>query len=568
VTYRRGNRKMMLFKKYHIAYFSMEIGIDPEIPTYSGGLGVLAGDTLRSCADLGIPVVGVTLLYKKGFFHQTLDGDGNQHEAEVEWKPEDHLKPLSQEVWVRMHGRDVKVTGWIYELKGIQGSRNAILFLDTDHPENSDYDKMLTSKLYAGDSYFRQSQEVILGIGGVRMLEALGCSELKKYHMNEGHSALLTVELYNQFKDSDDSIQEVRDRCVFTTHTPVPAGHDAFPQDVTEQIIGEMLTDELRKEIYVDGKLSMTHLALRFSEYINGVAKKHGEVSRQMFPGYHIDSITNGVHSAFWTTESYKRLFDKYIPGWRQDSFSLRYVLSIPEEEIWEAHIEAKQRLTEYIKEKYDQDFDPECFTIGFARRAATYKRGDMLFNDINRLRKIAMNSSKGIQIIYAGKAHPNDWEGKQVIKRIIAKMHEVSDKIKVIYLRNYNIKVAKLLIPGVDIWLNTPQRPKEASGTSGMKAAHNGVPHFSTLDGWWIEGHIEKVTGFSIGEHPKNAPDPSYEKELEDLYSKLEYVIVPRYYNERDKWINMMKHSIAMNGSFFNTHRMVQQYVMNAYFK
>jgi glycogen phosphorylase len=558
---------MISFKRYNIAYFSMEIGIDPDVPTFSGGLGVLAGDTLRSCANLSLPVIGITLIYRKGFFKQKIDFDGNQHEEEVHWDVDKHLTPLNKEIYVNIEGRKVKVSAWLYETNVTEGSKNAILFLDTDHKENSEFDRSITDKLYGYDQRYRLAQEIILGIGGIRMLNELGCTELKKFHMNEGHSALLTLELYKN-NTTENKMFDLRDKCVFTTHTPVPAGHDVFPRELAESMIEpELLTEEIKGHIFSEQGLNMTLVGLEFSDYVNGVAKKHGEVSRFMFPGHRIDHITNGVHSEFWTSKHFKNVFDKHIAGWLNDPFTLRYVLSIPEEEIWEAHIEAKKDLIKYIKEKYGILMDHEIFTIGFARRAATYKRGDMLFSDIERLKRIA-NDCKGLQIIYAGKAHPNDWEGKQIIRRIIKNMEQVKDKIKVIYLEDYDINVAKLLIPGVDIWLNTPQTPKEASGTSGMKAAHNGVPHFSTLDGWWIEGHIEKVTGFSIGEHPNRRKEINYEEEKEDLYSKLEYVIIPRFYNERDKWINMMKHSIAINGSFFNTHRMVQQYVLNAYFK
>ena len=383
--------------------------------------------------------------------------------------------------------------------------------------------------------------------------------------MNEGHSALLTLELYNKLKDKN--IESVRKKCVFTTHTPVPAGHDQFPKALAEKMLGEMIKPELKNDIFLDEKLNMTYLGLRFSEFINGVAKKHGEVSRDMFPGYHIESITNGVHSAFWCSKHLKKLFDKYIPGWEVDSFSLRYILSIPKEELWDAHIECKKELLRFVKEHNNVEMNPEIFTIGFARRVATYKRGDMLFSDIKRLKNIA-EKSKGLQIIYAGKAHPRDWEGKQVIKKIINAMKEVNENIKVCYIQNYDISIAKMLVSGVDLWLNTPLRPQEASGTSGMKAAHNGVPQFSVLDGWWLEGHIENVTGWSIGAHPDNTKENIHLEDVKDMYDKLEYVIMPKFYNDRTAWIDTMRHSIAINGSFFNTHRMAQQYVLNAYFQ
>lgn len=551
------------FKSLHVAYFSMEIGLDSDIPTYSGGLGVLAGDTLRSCADMGLPVIGVTLLYKNGYFKQKLDDYGNQREEDVVWDPKSHMRRLTNRISIMIEGREVQISAWLYELEGITGDILPIIFLDTDLPMNSDYDKTITHKLYGYDDRYRLSQEMVLGIGGFKMLESIGC-ELEKYHMNEGHSALLVLELYKKFKKN--AIDEVREKCVFTTHTPVPAGHDQFDIGMAKKILGDYIKPELEGEVFLDGKLNMTYVGLRFSKFVNGVAKKHGEVSRSMFPGYHIESITNGVHSYFWTSPSFRKLFSKYLPGWEFDPFSLRYMLSIPRDEIWEAHLEAKRKLFNFIKKKHNVLLDEEVFTIGFARRAATYKRGDMLFADINRLMKIAENC-KGIQIIYSGKAHPNDSAGKDIIRRIIENMKKVSHKIKVCYIENYNLDIAKLLVSGVDVWLNTPLRPKEASGTSGMKAAHNGVPHLSILDGWWIEGHIEKLTGWSIGPEMGDKENETA-IDTEDLYNKLEYIIIPKFYKERDDWIKIMQHSIAINGSFFNTHRMVQQYVLNAYFE
>ncbi|MCK5283237.1 MAG: alpha-glucan family phosphorylase [Nanoarchaeota archaeon] len=553
------------FNNLLVAYFSMEIGIDSKLPTYSGGLGILAGDTLRSAADLELPVIGITLLYNKGYFRQIINEHGDQIEEHVDWNPNNYLNPLPNKVSIKIEGRDVKIKAWLYRLNGITGKVNPIIFLDTDLPENSDYDKTITHHLYGNDDHYRLAQEIILGIGGVRVLESLGCTNLKKYHMNEGHSALLTLELCR--RESKNKMQKAREKCVFTTHTPVPAGHDQFEKHLVENMLGDFITPEIKGGIFINNKLNMTYLGLRFSRFVNGVAKKHGEVSRSMFPGYHIESITNGIHSYFWTAEPFRKLFDKYLPGWECDPFNLRYVLGVPKEEIWKAHLKSKKKLVSFVNKKYKLDMDSETFTIGFARRSATYKRGDMLFSDIDRLLKIAENS-KGLQIIYAGKAHPKDWEGKQVIKRIIEAMRSVKHKIKVCYIENYDIDIAKFLVSGVDIWLNNPLRPKEASGTSGMKAAHNGIPHFSILDGWWLEGHIENVTGWSIGSHPSASKHSTHEEEVEDLYSKLEYIIIPKFYNERDSWIEIMRHSIAINGSFFNTHRMVQQYVLNAYFK
>ncbi len=549
------------FNKCKVAYFSMEIAMIRDMPTYSGGLGVLAGDMLRSAADLKAPIVGVTLLYKKGYFKQKIDKDGNQIEEEESWNPEKFLKKLPDRVIVKIRNREVYVRAWLYELRGVNGNVNPVLFLDTDLPENGDYDKQITSKLYGSEDEYRLSQEIVLGIGGVKMLDSLGCNP-EKYHMNEGHSALLALEVYNKFEKNN--LENTRKKCVFTTHTPVPAGHDQFDRRQAEEMLYDHIPNEIREKLFYHDKLNMTYLGLRFSKHINGVAKKHTEVSKSMFPGYEIDSITNGIHSAFWTSDPFKKLFDKYIPRWREDSFNLRYVMGIPKERIWKAHQQAKKRLLKYVKKKTGVKMDVNTFTIGFARRAASYKRGDLLLRDLERLKSLANNSGE-IQIIYAGKSHPKDGEGKDLIKRIHQKIGELAGKIKIVYLENYDIELGKLMTSGVDIWLNTPLKPKEASGTSGMKAAHNGVPQFSVLDGWWIEGHIENVTGWSIG---KDSKENNEEEDLQDIYSKLEYVIMPLYYHQNDKWVNMMKSTIALNASFFNTHRMVQQYVLTDYFE
>ncbi|GAB63241.1 glycogen phosphorylase [Candidatus Jettenia caeni] len=555
-------------KERKIAYFSMEIGINSHIPTYSGGLGVLAGDTIRSCADLKVPMVAVTLLYEKGYFYQKLDILGNQQEIPVQWNPEDFLKPLPNKVSVQIEKRTVVIQAWQFNILGITGYSVPIVFLDTDLKENNEYDRGLNDYLYGGDQRYRFAQEIILGVGGVRMLHNLGYTEIRKYHLNEGHASLLTLELLQEQKIKNEFLwdyETVRNLCVFTTHTPVPAGHDQFSYDLVNRVLGELVPLDILKMLAGEEKLNTTLLALNLSKYINGVAKKHGDVSKSMFPGYPIDSITNGVHSVTWTCDSFKELYDKYIPGWKNDPFSLRYALNIPKREIWQAHDKAKRILVDYINKEENAGFHYDTFTIGFARRATLYKRADLVFSDINRLIDISDTMGK-IQIVFAGKAHPQDWPGKEMIKRIFSDINRLRDKVKIIYLENYDMELGKMLTSGVDLWLNTPQRPNEASGTSGMKATHNGVPSFSVLDGWWIEGHIEGVTGWSIG--PETI-DSGYDskKDAEELYRKLETIIVPIFYHNRNKWIGIMQHSIAINASFFNTHRMVQQYVLNSYF-
>lgn len=558
-----------------IAYFSMEIGIDEKIHTYSGGLGILAGDTIRSSSDLKVPLVAVTLLYRKGYFRQKIEADGWQREEPAAWDVDGILEEMPQRTIVMLEGRTVHLRVWKYEVKGVSGFTVPIYFLDTDMPENHEWDRTLTHHLYGGDEHYRLCQEVILGIGGIRMLRALGHQNIRSFHMNEGHAALLTLELLDEHAKKDgrgylieDDRKAVRRRCVFTTHTLVPAGHDKFPLDMARRVLGQREDFfALEGVIHNDDSLNMTRLALNLSRYVNGVARKHGEATRLIFTGYSINSITNGVHAATWVSEPFQKLFDKYIPIWKQDNFSLRYALSIPKQEIWGAHMQAKNKLLDHVNKQTGVLMDENILTIGFARRAATYKRADLLFQDIERLKRISSQVGK-IQVIYAGKAHPRDYEAKKLIQRIFQAKQTLNGDIKLVYLEDYNMTIGAMITAGVDIWLNTPEPPMEASGTSGMKAALNGVPNLSVLDGWWIEGNIEGVTGWSIGEAViGNGENRNHALDATSLYDKLEQVIVPLFYNNKEQFISMMSHSIAINGSFFNTHRMMQEYVLNAYF-
>jgi starch phosphorylase len=338
---------------------------------------------------------------------------------------------------------------------------------------------------------------------------------------------------------------------------------DQFSYDLVSQVLGGFVPMDFLKEIGGRDKLNMTLLALNLSHYENGVAKEHGKVSREMFPGYQIESITNGVHSATWVCDSFKNLYDKYMPGWKNESFSLRYALHISKDEIWAAHQQSKNQLIDYVNKEANAGMDNQILTIGFARRATAYKRADLIFSDISRLVNISNNTGK-IQLVFAGKAHPQDLPGKELIKKIVDLSHKLKNEIKIVYLQNYDIALAKMMICGVDLWLNTPRKPFEASGTSGMKAAHNGIPSLSILDGWWIEGCIEDITGWAIGQADET--ESSDKGNADSLYAKLEQVVIPMFYKNRDNWVNIMRHSIAINGSFFNTHRMVLQYALNAY--
>lgn len=545
-----------------ISYFSMEIGIDERIPSYSGGLGVLAGDTIKSCADLNLPLVGITLLSEKGYFYQKIDDEGNQYEVPMQFNPEDFLILLPKKTSVDIEGRKVHLRAWLYEYHGINDYIIPVLFLDSNVDGNDDWDRNLTKYLYGGDQKYRLGQEIILGIGGVRMLETLGYNQINRYHMNEGHAAFGTLELYRRFND----VEKVREQCVFTTHTPVSAGHDQFSLERAEQMLGDLLPSELVHEFTFENRVNMTRLALFFSHYVNGVAKKHKEVSQLMFPGYTIDSITNGVHSHTWVSKPFQKLFDEYISGWRSDPYILRAAFSIDKQEIWNAHQQAKKNLIDFVNLRCNVGMNYDDLTIGFARRATPYKRPDLIISDLTRLQDIADKNGK-IQLIYAGKAHPKDGSGKESIKRIINTSKQLNENIKITFIQNYDMTLGKLITAGVDLWLNTPRRPFEASGTSGMKSAHNAVPQFGTLDGWWLEGCIENITGWSIG--PEKTQDQQSDDEIDrnDLYEKLEKIILPKFYHDRENWIRTMRSCIAINASFFNTNRMVQQYVLNAYF-
>jgi starch phosphorylase len=586
--------------KRFVAYFSMEIALENNMPSYSGGLGVLAGDTIRAAADLRLPMVAVCLLYRRGYFSQHLAEDGSQSEEPVQWRVEDFLKEETARITVPLENRRVELRAWRYDVKGVHGFEVPVFFLDADLPSNTEWDRNLTGGLYAGDSYYRLCQEVLLGVGGTRMLRELGFTELTRYHMNEGHAALLALELLGEeavkggrTAINGEDIEKVRAKCMFTTHTPVPAGHDRFPIefltrvfpqqskffDLKDAAVAELVRrslqsaqtfGDLQQAAASGAMLNMTYLAFSLSTFVNGVAKQHGVTSRQMFPEVPIEAITNGVHALTWTAAPFRQLFDRQIAQWREDNYSLRSALGLPPEDVWSAHLIAKHDLLEIVRQKTGLTLDEDVFTIGFARRATGYKRADLILSDLDRLRQIAKNAGQ-FQIIYAGKAHPNDGGGKDIIRRIFHAKKALRKAVPIVFLDEYNLELGGQMTAGVDLWLNTPQFPLEASGTSGMKAALNGVPSLSILDGWWVEGHIEGVTGWSIGE-PRRSVGPNAAtdnvNEAESLYWKLENVILPMFYKEPSAYVQIMQHAIAINGSFFNTQRMVQQYITDAYLR
>ena len=551
-----------------VAYFSMEIAITPAIPTYSGGLGVLAGDTLRAAADMALPLVAVTLAHRKGYFKQRLDANGVQSEQDQPWDLEAMLTPEEPVVTVLIEGRTVAIRAWRYDLHGVTGHTIPIYLLDTDLEENDPRDRELTDHLYGGDGDYRLRQETVLGIGGARILEAL-CYRPQVYHLNEGHASLLTIALLERQlrgrsleQTTDEDLKAVRELCVFTTHTPVPAGHDRFSTEQAYRILGSERTKLIeRVRGSHDGLVNMTYIALNFARYANAVAMRHGEVSREMFPDHTMDAITNGVHADTWTAPAFRAVFDRHIPSWREDNLKLRYAMDIPDSEIADAHREGKRALIAAVKDRTGLELRPEVFTIGFARRAATYKRCELLFTNPGRLQRAARELG-GLQVLLSGKAHPADHPAKAKIQQVIELTRQLgSDELKIVYLEDYDWALGALLTGGVDLWLNTPKRPYEASGTSGMKAALNGVPSLSVLDGWWIEGCYEGVTGWSIDDHDEETD------EANSLYQRLEQVILPLFYEQQDAWRRIMRSTIAINGSYFNTQRMLKQYVRKAYF-
>jgi len=552
-----------------MAYFSMEVGLDHSIPTYAGGLGVLAGDALRADADIGIPMVSITLIYHKGHFRQQLDAYGNQSESPVDWDPAEHMEPLATRACVTIEGRKVWIRPWRYRIQSQTGTNVDVYFLDTALPENSPWDQTLTDYLYGGDDHYRLCQEVVLGLGGIAALRALGYNEVTAYHMNEGHSSLLTVALLREEADragrpfeAKENVDSVREQCVFTTHTPVAVGVDKFPLSLARQVLGdETVSTLVSLECIFGDTLNMVFLGLFFSRYNNGVSMRNEEIEHDMYPSYRFNSITNGVHAVTWTSDPFCRLFDKYVPEWRADNLYLRYAIRIPLDEIREAHLAAKQDLVDEAKRR-GAELNPSVMTVGFARRMTPYKRANMLFSDLERLQVIA-RSVGPLQIVYAGKAHPKDEWGKAIIRQVFQAAASLKGTINVVYLEDYDLGLAKYLCAGVDLWLNTPQKPFEASGTSGMKAAINGVPSLSVLDGWWVEGHLESVTGWSIGE-PGRDGDQSLE--ANSMYNKLENLIVPMFYRQPRAFETVMRSAIAINGSYYNAQRMMMQYLEHAY--
>jgi starch phosphorylase len=559
-----------------VAYFSMEVGLEDAVATYSGGLGVLAGDTLKAAADAEVPVTGITLLHHRGYLRQLLAADGTQTAEPVDWNPDEHLDGLTARCEVEVEGRRVQLGAWRYVITGCTGHEVPVIFLDADLPENAAEDRRLTDRLYGGDERYRLAQEVILGVGGRRMLAALECKP-DIFHLNEGHAALASLELLRERIEAGqskaDAVAAVREMCVFTTHTPVPAGHDRFPLKLAKRMIApELWATHAAVPDRTEKGLNMTEVALGLSGWVNGVAQRHAEVSRAMFPGREIHGLTNGVHHPTWCSPAFAGLFDRWIPGWRGNGFRLRGAEGIPGYELLAAHRDAKRALVSELKDRGHAGFSSSKFTIGFARRATPYKRASLLFEDLPRLQALA-EAYGGIQVVYAGKAHPKDVGGQALIREIHALAQQVGPNIQLAYLQNYGMRLGGLITAGVDIWLNTPRAPMEASGTSGMKAVLNGVPNLSIDDGWWCEGGIHGVTGWVIdpATAPKGSEGPKAEalvdaKDAARLYEILEEEVLPLFDGDATGWATVMRGAIALSASYFHAQRMIEQYRDRAY--
>jgi glycogen phosphorylase len=540
-------------RRTHIAYFTMEIALRDEIHTFSGGLGVLAGDTARSSADLELPIVFVSLMSRQGYVRQEIDAEGRQRSFPNPWDPRKWMTPLGAMVVVPIEGRDVWVRPWLYVVESPLGGRVPVLLLDTDVEQNTVEDRKITDTLYGGDEVYRLKQEIVLGIGGAQVLQALGFA-IRMYHLNEGHAAFLTLYLLRRLRQPE----QVRERCIFTTHTPVEAGHDKFAYKLFDQSLHGYVEARELKALAGSDKLNMTQLALNLSGFVNGVARKHAEVTRKLFPGYHIHAVTNGVHVQTWAHPNFARLFQEKFPNWAHEPEMLVHADQFADTAVWEAHQGAKHDLVALVKQRCGVELRPDVPIIGYAQRMTGYKRPELIFSDMKRLAAIARQWP--FQLVFSGIAHPNDGDGKKGIEQVHAVMRKAGGDVPIAFIPGYNMKVAGALVAGADVWLNNPMPPLEASGTSGMKAAVNGVLNFSVLDGWWLEAWVEGATGWAIGD----THDPGIDHAAE-LYRKLGGTVLPLYHKDRARWIWMMKQAIKI-GAYFNSQRMMRRYASEAY--
>ena len=539
-----------------IAYLTAEIGLWSELHTYSGGLGVLAGDHVKSAADANLPLVAISLLYREGYGRQHLDAKGDQSETYAPIDPAEHLTNTGKTIQLPLNGATLYASIWRTDVVGVSGHVVPVYFLDTFHPNNSADFVGLGARLYGGDDGTRVRQEYLLGVGGVQALQTLG-HDFAGMHLNEGHCTFAMLEMLRQ----GWTREELAQRTLFTTHTPVPAGHDRFEWSLVRKVIGELLPDDAQDLVRNAGdseearRCSMSHLAVALSTSVNAVSNLNAQVASTMFGSTHIAPITNGVHHITWTSPQMSSLFDVHLPGWKEDPSQLGYAGSLPDDALLEARQANRRMLRELVRVSTGVELEEHRLTIGFARRFATYKRANLVFSDLERLRAIGADR---IQFVFSGKAHPKDEGGKQLIRDIFASAGEVANDIPVAFIENYDMDTGLAMTSGVDIWLNNPIRPLEASGTSGMKAAMNGVPNCSILDGWWPEGCEHGVNGWAIGEAEDDRDDA---RDAENIYNVLEHEVLPLWDEGPQRWAKLMRASIATSARFTGA-RMIADYL------
>ena len=539
-----------------VGYFTAEIGLWSELKTYSGGLGVLAGDHVKSAADEGIPLVGVTLLYREGYGVQHLDSDGNQTESFPDLDPNNHLEKTDISFNLNLDDSEIVVNVWKTEIIGVKGHTVPVYFLDTFVDSNVELHKSLSTRLYGGDDHTRIRQEYVLGVGGVALFDHLE-GELNGLHLNEGHCTFAMLELLHR----GWSREQLAKNSLFTTHTPVPAGHDRFEWDLVRHVMREKLPSDAQNLVRNAGdsengnRCSMSHLAVALSTSVNAVSKLNAEVAANMFGDRKISPITNGVHHVTWTSKSMSSLFDTFLDDWKTNPQNLTKANTIPTNELVNAREESRKYLRDRIKSDTGVELFEDRLTIGFARRFATYKRANLVFHDLERLRKIGANK---IQFVFSGKAHPRDMGGKDLIRSIFDSASDIVDEIPVVFLEDYDMEIGLDMTSGVDIWLNNPIRPMEASGTSGMKAAMNGVPNCSILDGWWPEACIHGENGWAIGNGEDDRDD---HRDASNIYDVLENEVIPKWESGLEEWAEVMKSSIVASAGFTGK-RMIKDYL------
>ena len=532
-----------------IAYLSAEIGLESSLPTYSGGLGVLAGDHVKAAADAGLDLIAISLLYRQGYGRQHVDSQGIQSETYPEFDPAEFLDDTGIEITLPLEGRTLFSRIWKRKVTGVTGSSVDVLFLDTLHPNNSNEHIALGERLYGGDDSTRIRQEFLLGVGGIRALKALGVWPLKGVHLNEGHCAFAALELLRQ----GWSRKQLKAQSLFTTHTPVPAGHDRFSWQEMENVLGELLPGDAH-ELAGEESASMSHLAISLCGKANAVSNLNAKVASKMFAGYHIEPITNGAHHITWISPIMAELYDSEISGWRKDPLLLSHAGRLQNETLAKARSKARRVLFDIVRSTTGVELEEDRLTIGFARRFATYKRADLVFRDLERLRSFGAGK---IQFVFSGKAHPRDEGGKELIRKIFEAAKQLEDDIPVVFIEDYSMATGAAMTSGVDVWMNNPVRPMEASGTSGMKAVMNGVPNCSIMDGWWPEACEHGINGWAVGGSDDERND---ERDNRNLLDSIEHEILPLWQEGGLRWAAISRAAIK-TGARFTAARMIEDY-------